>query len=905
MINRFSSRRQTLNARTLAIRLSNAKSYDRIAGYFTSSLFEAAGDSLDTVNGPIRIICNSEIDPRDLETARAAELSMKREWSASHPEYKLLRGTPEQALSRFDRLYHFLKEGKMQVKVMPSSAFGLIHGKAGVITLADGTKTSFLGSVNETVMGWDVNYELLWEDDSEEAVCWVQEEFDALWLHPRATPLSKAVIEDVKRITKRVIVSDLAAWRKNPEAAATVIEEPIYRESIGLADHQKYFIKLAFDLHKGPHGARLVLADGVGLGKTVQLAMSAKLMALIGNKPILVIVPATLTRQWQTELKTLLNMPSAIWTGRKWVDESEIEHPSNGPEGIKKCPRRIGIISQGLVVSGSESAEYLKNGVYECVIVDESHRARRKNLGADKTDDKQDPNNLLAFINDISKRTKSLLLATATPVQLYPIEAWDLLNALAQGSENILGNSYSVWKKTPSRAISLATGNELMPSNESDLWEIIRNPLPQELENPKEFKKLRNDLSLSDLDAVVPGDKWDQLRAPARSQLKRLSKEYAQAYNPFIRHIVRRTRDYLETQFDEKGDPLLPKIEVQLFGEEDPIILPGYLKDAYNYAEEFCRLLKKRTKAAGFLETMLLRRMGSSIEAGFNTAQKILSRALDDQIQDEDNDDQEESSGGIFSEMTEEEVAVLKRYIDALDANKERDPKVDVAIDCLKNGVSGTEPWLELGCIVFSQYFDTIWWLAKTLTKEFPTEIIGVYAGGGKSGILKNGKFERIARDEIKRLVSTRSMRLILGTDAASEGLNLQTLSTLINLDLPWNPTRLEQRKGRVQRIGQVRDTVYLYNMRYKDSVEDKVHSLLSARLRSINDLFGQIPDVLQDAWVQVALDNLEEAKKTIDAVPEKHPFEMKYSKVEKIDWESCAQVLDERVKLDTLKKGW
>ena len=93
--------------------------------------------------------------------------------------------------------------------------------------------------------------------------------------------------------------------------------------------------------------------------------------------------------------------------------------------------------------------------------------------------------------------------------------------------------------------------------------------------------------------------------------------------------------------------------------------------------------------------------------------------------------------------------------------------------------------------------------------------------------------------------------------------------------------------------------------MRYKDSVEDKVHSLLSSRLRSINDLFGQIPDVLQDAWVQVALDDLEEAKKTIDALPEKHPFEMKYSKVEKIDWESCSQVLDERVKLEALKKGW
>jgi len=77
-------------------------------------------------------------------------------------------------------------------------------------------------------------------------------------------------------------------------------------------------------------------------------------------------------------------------------------------------------------------------------------------------------------------------------------------------------------------------------------------------------------------------------------------------------------------------------------------------------------------------------------------------------------------------------------------------------------------------------------------------------------------------------------MKIIFGTDNASEGLNLQCLGTLINLDLPWNPTRLEQRKGRIQRIGQIRDEVLVYNMSYKDSVEDRVHELLSDRLEHI-----------------------------------------------------------------------
>ena len=145
----------------------------------------------------------------------------------------------------------------------------------------------------------------------------------------------------------------------------------------------------------------------------------------------------------------------------------------------------------------------------------------------------------------------------------------------------------------------------------------------------------------------------------------------------------------------------------------------------------------------------------------------------------------------------------------------------------------------------------------------------------------------------------------MLGTDAASEGINLQKLATLINLDLPWNPTRLEQRKGRIQRIGQIHDKVKIYNMRYKDSVEDRVHELLSNRLQDIYNLFGQLPDVLEDAWVAVALGEKERAQKIIDAVPQSHPFEIRYSSVEKIDWESCCRVLDRSEKERILKQKW
>jgi superfamily II DNA/RNA helicase len=243
---------------------------------------------------------------------------------------------------------------------------------------------------------------------------------------------------------------------------------------------------------------------------------------------------------------------------------------------------------------------------------------------------------------------------------------------------------------------------------------------------------------------------------------------------------------------------------------------------------------------------------------------------------------------------------LLERFVASLEANQERDPKYAVIRQCLLD-----RGWLNLGCIVFSQYRDSIQWLAKQLTEDLPDELIAIYSGSAKSGIMQRGEWKPKTREDLKQMVMRGEIHLMLGTDAASEGLNLQRLSTLINLDLPWNPTRLEQRKGRIQRIGQIHDRVFIYNLRYKDSVEDRVHDLLSDRLQDIYNLFGQIPDILEDVWVALALGERERAKKIINELPSIHPFELRYTKVEKIDWESCRKVLDNMEKKRVLNKGW
>lgn len=892
---RYSSRRQHLDSSFLTRHLTNAEKYDRIAGYFSSSILEVAGEAIETMSGTVRVICNSELQVRDVNTARAANYALRQEWCAYQPE----RFAGADKL-RFSRLYEFLRSGKLIVRVLPRDKFGLVHGKAGVITKHDGGKTAFIGSANETYDAWRLNYELIWEDDSPEAISWTQDEFDALWNHPCAVPLCDFVIEDVGRLAQRTVIPSVADWQANPDPVSPLIELPVFRKDNGLWPHQKYFVDLAFSAHQNRNGARFVLADMVGLGKTIQLGMCALLMALASDKPILVLAPKPLVWQWQDELINLLDLPSAVWTNKGWIDEHGIEHPVMGPEGIRKCPRRVGIVSQGLITSRSEAAGFLSNIQYECVIVDEAHRARRRNLGVGREAERPDPNNLLAFLLELSPLTKSLLLATATPVQMFPVEAWDLLSILSVDSDSVLGNTWSHWRR-PQDALNLVMDRIKLPEDDMQAWDWIRNPLPP-AEESLDFKILRTRLKLDDTSAVAPGESWQKLHEPDKARVRRLTRSFAQIHNPFIRHIVRRTREYLENTLDpDTGEPYLKPVRVELFGEADneAILLPQYLSDAYKIAEDFCRLLGQRVKGSGFLKTLLLRRVGSTIYAGKCTATNMLNNW--EEIESDDDDEEEIiAPNQQFRALTPHERSLLQDFVNALEANQERDPKYRTVVELLVS-----ESWLEMGCIIFSQYFDSVWWLGTQLSVELPEEVIGLYAGGSKSGVFSGGVFIPKDREELKRLVRTGSIRLLLGTDAASEGLNLQKLGTLINLDLPWNPTRLEQRKGRIQRIGQEREVVLVYNMRYLGSVEDRVHHLLSGRLKAIYQLFGQLPDVLEDVWVSVALGNIERAKSTIDGVPEQHPFEIRYQTIENINWESCARVLNQSSRMTKLLNGW
>jgi superfamily II DNA/RNA helicase len=90
-----------------------------------------------------------------------------------------------------------------------------------------------------------------------------------------------------------------------------------------------------------------------------------------------------------------------------------------------------------------------------------------------------------------------------------------------------------------------------------------------------------------------------------------------------------------------------------------------------------------------------------------------------------------------------------------------------------------------------------------------------------------------------------------VATDAACEGLNLQALGTLINVDLPWNPSRLEQRLGRIKRFGQAPRTADMLNLVYHETQDEKVYQVLSHRMKDRYDIFGGLPDAIEDDWIE------------------------------------------------------
>jgi len=443
-------------------------------------------------------------------------------------------------------------------------------------------------------------------------------------------------------------------------------------------------------------------------------------------------------------------------------------------------------------------------------------------------------------------------------------------------------------------------------------WRLLRSPLPtmassNEPNARRLFRNLREELDMEPT-AHLAGALNDlplDLRDDLETELERVidGATFFQRENPFVRHVVLRKRTTLE----ERG--LLERIAVHVHPDRGLVQAPhrfsALFQDtalratpdfdrANDEARAFGRVLAKRGTGGGFMRNLMEQRVCSSRVAGLSTAKTLLAgREVQEETEDLDLE---------LAIQTDAERAALASLITALEG-MEDDPKLAAIRFYLKD-----EGWLPLGCIIFSQYYDTARWVADALAAELPDETIGLYAGADRSRLYREGQAVGIDREALKRMVADREVHLMVATDAACEGLNLQTLGTLINVDLPWNPTRLEQRIGRIKRFGQARPAVDMLNLVHQGTVDEKVYARLSERMRNRYDLFGGLPDTIRDDWI----DDLETLGERMDQYIEERRqatgFDLRYnSSITPSDaaWRDCATVLSRRDVENLMRQGW
>jgi hypothetical protein len=146
--------------------------------------------------------------------------------------------------------------------------------------------------------------------------------------------------------------------------------------------------------------------------------------------------------------------------------------------------------------------------------------------------------------------------------------------------------------------------------------------------------------------------------------------------------------------------------------------------------------------------------------------------------------------------------------------------------------------------MVFTQFTDTLDFLRTYLVKHSDAGVM-CFSGRGGEILSSDGRWDIISRDDTKKRFRDGKAEILLCTDAAAEGLNFQFCGALINYDLPWNPMRVEQRIGRIDRLGQRHDVIRIVNLHYANTVETDVYMALRRRIRLFEDFVGGLQPIL------------------------------------------------------------
>jgi SNF2 family DNA or RNA helicase len=325
------------------------------------------------------------------------------------------------------------------------------------------------------------------------------------------------------------------------------------------------------------------------------------------------------------------------------------------------------------------------------------------------------------------------------------------------------------------------------------------------------------------------------------------SRQYLTVNTPLKDLMFRHTRDTLR-QYYRRG--LLDRDIAQRIVSDNAIALePNREVPLYcavsDYVRHFYRLAQKENrKALGFLMTLYRKRLTSS----FYAIRESLQRRLDGiSITQDDLGDLDDADDAIITGLESylaepvdpKEIEYLEDLLRQFE-NTGEDSKLSHFLTILRQELSQRE-----SAIAFTQYTDTMDYLRDALLQLYGSQV-ACYSGRGGE-LYQENQWCVVPKEQIKRQFREGEIKILLCTESASEGLNLQTCGVLINYDLPWNPMRVEQRIGRIDRIGQVYPTVRIHNF-YYDGTVDVFEEMPSLRLLNFGEpLFHKLLSLVQD----------------------------------------------------------
>ena len=275
--------------------------------------------------------------------------------------------------------------------------------------------------------------------------------------------------------------------------------------------------------------------------------------------------------------------------------------------------------------------------------------------------------------------------------------------------------------------------------------------------------------------------------------------------------------------------------------------LEEYIASTYNQASARDR------SAVGFVMTIYRRRLASSFRAlHYTLSSHLAAMAANDQSQLTGSEEDVPDDEAIDEVLDANEVANMEREVlvaeetDAIEHLLDLIGRLppDSKLESLKDVLDELRTAGFKQAMVFTQYTDTMDFLREALAAD-PDLRLMCYSGRGGEIRSADGSWQRVSRDYARRRFRSGEADVLLCTDAAAEGLNFQFCGALINYDMPWNPMRVEQRIGRIDRLGQEHLTIRIVNLHYEGTVETDVYRVLRNRISLFESVVGRLQPIL------------------------------------------------------------